>query len=66
MKSGKHKFLKEEKTGRKGKISASKRRMMERAENWKPYTSSDLREAYITKIEWVQRAIPKSKKEAAS
>ncbi len=61
MKSVKHGSLKEEQGGRKGKISASKRKMIERAKNWKPNSSPDLREAYTTKIEWVQKAIPKSK-----
>ncbi len=64
MKSGKLKSLKEEQSGRKGKISASKRKMIERAKNWKPNSSPDLREIYSAKIEWVQKAIPKSKKEA--
>ncbi len=64
MKSGKPKSLKEEQSARKGKISASKRKMIERAKNWKPNSSPDLREAYNSKIEWVQKAIPKSKKEA--
>ncbi len=64
MKSGKPKSLKEEQSRRKGKISASKRKMIERAKNWKPNSSADLREIYSTKIEWVQKAIPKSRKEA--
>ncbi len=64
MKSEKPKSSKEEQSGRKGKISASKRKMIERAKNWKPNSSPDLREAYSSKIEWVQKAIPKSKKEA--
>ncbi len=64
MKSGKHKSSEEERPGRKGKISASKSKMIERAKNWKPNSTPDLREAYNTKIEWVQKAIPKSRKEA--
>ncbi len=63
MKSGKPKSSKEEQSARKGKISASKRKMIERTKNWKPNSSPDLREAYSTKTEWVQKAIPKSKKE---
>jgi hypothetical protein len=66
MKSGKYKSPKKEASGRKGKISSSKRRMMERAEKWKPNASQGLCEAYITKIEWVQRAIPKFRKEVAT
>ncbi len=64
MKPGKPKSPEEEQSGRKGKISASKRKMIERAKNWKPNSSPDLLEIYSAKIEWVQKAIPKSKKEA--
>jgi len=34
------------------------------AQEWKPITSPQLREAYFTKIEWARNLIPKLKKEA--
>ncbi|HII85067.1 TPA: hypothetical protein HA273_00455 [Candidatus Bathyarchaeota archaeon] len=63
MKSVNHKPAKEDTSNREGKISASKRRMIERSKKWKPNTSAELREAYFTKIEWVQKVIPKLTKE---
>ena len=34
------------------------------AQDWKPITSPQLREAYSTKIEWARKLIPKLKEEA--
>jgi hypothetical protein len=48
---------------RKSKISGSKRRMLKVAQEWKPNTSSQLREAYSEKTEWAKKVIPKLKKE---
>jgi predicted HTH transcriptional regulator len=48
----------------KGKISRSKSHMLAEAQEWKPITSPQLREAYSTKIEWATRLIPRLKKEA--
>jgi len=62
MKSGQHKPVKEEQGRRKGKISGSKRRMIAWTEKWKPNTSPKLREIYSTRIEWVQKVIPKMEK----
>jgi hypothetical protein len=55
--------MKKEKSKRKGKISGSKRRMVKVTKEWKPNTSSQLREAYSTKIEWAIKLLPKLKKE---
>jgi hypothetical protein len=63
MKPEHHKPIRKEKPKRKGKISGSKRRMLAVAQEWKPNTSPQLREAYSTKIEWVRKLIPKLKKE---
>jgi predicted HTH transcriptional regulator len=49
---------------RKGKLSKSKSRMLKAAQEWKPITSPQLREAYSTKIEWARKLIPKLKEEA--
>jgi hypothetical protein len=38
--------------------------MLAAAQEWKPITSSQLSEAYSTKIEWARKLIPKLKKEA--
>ena len=38
--------------------------MLAAAQEWKPITSPQLREAYATKTEWARNLIPKSKKEA--
>jgi predicted HTH transcriptional regulator len=48
-----------EKPKRKGNISTRKSRMLAVAQEWKPITSPQLREAYSTKIEWVRKRIPK-------
>jgi hypothetical protein len=48
---------------RKGKLSGSKRRMLKVAQEWKPNTSPQLREAYSVKIEWARKLIPKLKEE---
>ena len=58
-----HKPMRKVKTKRKGKLSGSKRRMLKVAQEWKPNTSPQLREAYFAKIEWVNKLIPKLKKE---
>jgi predicted HTH transcriptional regulator len=50
-----------EKPKRKGNISARKSRMLPVAQEWKPITSPQLREAYSTKIEWIGKRIPKLK-----
>jgi hypothetical protein len=63
MKPEHYKPIRKEKSKRKGKISGSKRRMVAVAQEWKPNTSPQLREAYSTKIEWVRKIIPKFKKE---
>jgi predicted HTH transcriptional regulator len=64
MKPEHHKPIRKEKSKRKGKISRSKSRMLAVAQEWKPITSPQLREAYSTKIEWARKLIPKLKKEA--
>ena len=38
--------------------------MLAVAQEWKPITSPQLREAYSTKIEWASKLIPKLKEEA--
>ena len=53
-----------EKPKRKGNISGRKSRMLVVAQEWKPITSPQLREAYSTKIEWARKLIPKLKEEA--
>jgi hypothetical protein len=62
MKPQHYKPKSKEKPKRKGKISARKRRMFAVAQNWKPITSPQMREAYSTKIEWVKKRIPELKK----
>jgi len=64
MKPEHYKPIRKEKPKRKGKISARKSRMLAAAQEWKPITSPQLREAYSTKIEWARKRIPKLKKEA--
>ena len=64
MKPEHHKPIRKEKPKLKGKISKSKSRMLAVAQEWKPITSPQLREAYSTKIEWARKLIPKLKKEA--
>jgi predicted HTH transcriptional regulator len=64
MKPEHYKPMRKGKPKRKGKISRSKSRMLAVAQQWKPITSPQLREAYSTKIEWVRKLIPKLKKEA--
>ena len=58
-----YKQIRKEKPKRKGKLSGSKRRMLKVAEEWKPNTSPQLREAYSAKIEWARKLIPKLKRE---
>jgi predicted HTH transcriptional regulator len=55
-----------EKPKRKGKISASKSRMLAAAQEWRPITSPKLREAYSTKTEWAKKLIPQLKTEAVA
>jgi hypothetical protein len=38
--------------------------MLGEAQEWKPVTSPQLREAYSAKIEWARKLIPKLKEEA--
>ena len=64
MKPEHYKPIRKEKPKRKGKISARKSRMLAVAQEWKPITSPQLREAYSTKIEWTRKLTPKLKKEA--
>jgi hypothetical protein len=64
MKPEHHKPIRKEKPKRKGKISRFKSRMPAVAQEWKPITSPQLREAYSTKIEWAKKLIPKLKEEA--
>jgi predicted HTH transcriptional regulator len=64
MKPEHYKPIRNEKPKRKGKISRHKSRMLAVAQEWKPITSPQLREAYSTKIEWATKLIPKLKKEA--
>ena len=64
MKPEHYKPIRKEKPKRKGKISRSKGRMLAVAQEWKPLTSPQLREAYSTKIEWARKLIPKLKEEA--
>ena len=64
MKPEHHKPIRKEKPKRKGKISKAKNRMLAVAQEWKPITSPQLREAYSTKIEWARKLIPKLKEEA--
>ena len=63
MKPEHYKPIRKEKPKRKGKISARKSRMLTMAQEWKPITSPQLREAYSTEIEWARKLIPKLKKE---
>ena len=58
-----YKLMRKEKPKRKGKLSGSKRRMLKAAQEWKPNTSPQLREAYSAKTEWARKLIPKLKKE---
>jgi hypothetical protein len=64
MKREHYKPIRKEKPKRKGKTSKSKSRMLAVAQEWKPITSPQLREAYSTKIEWVRNLIPKLREEA--
>ena len=64
MKPEHYKPIRKEKLKRKGKIGRSKSRMVAVAQEWKPITSPQLREAYSTKIEWARKLIPKLKGEA--
>ena len=64
MKPEHYKPIRKEKPKRKGKTSKSKSRMLAVAQEWKPITSPQLREAYSTKTEWARTLIPKLKKEA--
>ena len=64
MKPEHYKPIRKEKPKRKGKLSGSKSRMLKVAQEWKPNTSPQLREAYSTKIEWARKLIPKLKEEA--
>jgi hypothetical protein len=57
-------IISKEKPKRKGNISRHKSRMLAVAQDWKPITPPQLREAYFTKIEWAKKLIPKSKEEA--
>ena len=64
MKPEHYKPIRKEKPKRKGKISRHKSRMLAVAQEWKPVTSPQLREAYSIKTEWARKLIPKSKEEA--
>jgi predicted HTH transcriptional regulator len=64
MKPEHYKPIRKEKPKRKGKTSKSKSRMLAVAQEWKPITSPQLREAYSTKTEWARKLIPKLKEEA--
>jgi predicted HTH transcriptional regulator len=64
MKPEHYKPIRKEKPKRKGNTSKSKSRMLAVAQEWKPITSPQLREAYSTKTEWARNLIPKLKKEA--
>jgi predicted HTH transcriptional regulator len=64
MKREHHKPIRREKPKRKGNISRRKSRMLAAAQEWKPLTSPQLREAYSTKTEWARKLIPKLKEEA--
>jgi hypothetical protein len=44
-----------EKPERKGKLSTRKRLMLATAQEWKPITSLQLREAYSSKTEWIKK-----------
>jgi predicted HTH transcriptional regulator len=59
-----HKPIRKEKPKQGGKTSTAKRRMLATAQERKPITSPQLREAYSTKTEWIKRLIPELKKEA--
>ena len=64
MKPEHYKPIRKEKPKRKGKTSKSKSRMLAVAQEWKPITSPQLREAYSTRIEWARKLIPRLKEEA--
>jgi predicted HTH transcriptional regulator len=64
MKPERHKPIRKEKPKQEGKTSTAKRRMLATAQERKPITSPQLREAYSTKTEWIKRLIPELKKEA--
>ena len=58
-----YKPIRKEKPKRKGNISRTKSRMRAVAQQWKPITSPQLREAYSAKIEWARKLLPKLKEE---
>ncbi len=58
-----YKPIRKEKPKRKDKLGGSKHRMLKVAQEWKPNTSPQMREAYSAKIEWTRKLIPKLKKE---
>ena len=64
MKPEDYKPIRAEKPKRKGKLSTRKRQMLARSQECKPITSTQLREAYSSKIEWARKLIPKLKEEA--
>jgi predicted HTH transcriptional regulator len=47
----------------KGNLSRRKKRMLAVSQEWKPITSSQLRETYFSKTEWARKLIPQLKKE---
>ena len=64
MKPEHFKPIRKPKPKRRGKIGRFKSRMLAAAQEGKPITSPQLREAYSTKIEWARKLIPKLKEEA--
>jgi hypothetical protein len=62
MKPEHYKPIRKEKAKGKGKTSKSKSRMLAVAQEWKPITSPQLREAYSTKIEWVRKLSARAKR----
>jgi hypothetical protein len=63
MKPEHFKPIRKPKPKRKGKSNRSKSRALAGAHGAKPITSTQLCEAYSTKIEWATKLIPKLEKE---
>jgi len=63
MKPEHFKPIRKPKPKRRAKISRFKSRMASAAQEGKPITSPQLREAYSSKIEWAKKLIPKLEKE---
>ena len=63
MKPEHHKRIKKDKSEQIDSADTLKDRQPEVAQEKKPVASSKLREAYLTKIEWVKKRLPSLKEE---